>query len=306
MPSRYPYVAALFVSMLLLLGACPSSDDDDDDDDDNTIEAPAACSNPSLSNVSFTFSIHYDGEDYPQNELLTLMSDVWGTDNFAFPFAPAVITELGPDPESNRLAITLTDGTPVKEGEDPPEDPNTVRIVYELPLGYELPVELNQEIGSVVGLDTSLGSLIAAFVFYEEVETKDGPGIELLFLAEPSDLGSFWEPGPFHPMLRDFSMRDRACPNLNALQCASTYNLSMEVATQDITDDDGNVTEPGTSFEVWPTEHVDFTFDGVEMRFVNVWSYTYREINPDCVGPYDYSAQRKSFFVTRAAAAPAD
>jgi len=301
MPSRDTLCWFLLIPALLCLGACPDSDDDDDD---QTIEAPQACNNPSLSNVSFTFSIHYDGEDYPQDELLGLMEE-WGTEIFSFNFTPAVITELGPDPDSNRMAVTLLDATPTKEGEPPPEDPNSIRIVYELPLGYELPVEVGQEIGSVVGLDISRGSLIAAFVFFEVVETEEGTDIELLFLAEPSDLGSFWEPGPFHPLLADFSLRDRACPNLNALQCASTYNLSMEVTTQDILDDEGNVTEPGTDFEVWPTESVDFTSDGLDLRFVNVWSYTYREINPDCIGPYDYSAKRKSFFVTRADSGPA-
>ena len=69
-------------------------------------------------------------------------------------------------------------------------------------------------------------------------------------------------------------------------------------------DDDGNILEEGTNFEVWPTEYVDFTFDSTDLRFVNVWSYSYREINPDCIGSYDYSAQRKSFFVTRQEAAP--
>jgi hypothetical protein len=297
-----PFRDSLRLLVLLVLSVafvgCPEGEGDDDDD--RIIEAPAACNNPSLANVSFTFNIHYDGEDYPQDELLGLMAE-WGTDTFSFNFTPAVVTELGPDPDSNRLAVTLTDATPVKEGEEPPEDPNTVRIIYELPLGYELPIELGQEIGSVLGLDVSTGSLIPAFVFFELVENEEGDtDIELLFLAEPGDLGNFWTPGPFHPFLSEFELRDRACPNLNSLQCASTYNLSMEVATHDILDDDGNVVEAGTGFEVWPTEHVDFTFDGVDLRFVNVWSYTYREINQDCIGPYDYSAHRKSFFVTAA------
>jgi hypothetical protein len=303
MPSRDILRLLLLAPLLVSLSACPRYVDDDDD---NTIEPPAACSNPSLSNVSFTFNIHYDGEDYPQSELLGLMEE-WGMETFAFNFTPAVVTELGPDPDSNRMALNLLDATPVKEGEEPPEDPNSIRIVYELPLGYELPLELGQEIGSVVGLDVSRGSLIMAFVFFSVIENEEGaPDIEVLFLAEPSDLGSFWEPGPFHPMLRDFNLRDRACPNINALQCASTYNLSMEVRTQDIVDDEGVVIEPGIDFEVWPTEHVDFTLDGVDLRFVNVWSYAHREINPDCTGTYDYSAKRKSFFVTRSASAPAE
>ena len=302
-PARTLLLAPL---LLLPLAGCPT--DADDDDEDRTIEPPAACNNPSLANVSFTMSIRFEGEDYPQSEILSLMEDEWGTDLFSFNFFPAVVTELGPDPNSSRQAITLTDATPVKDGEDPPEDPNSVRIVYELPLGYELPVEMGQEIGSVTGLSIAGGQLVTAFVLYEMVPVEGGAedemALKLLFLAEPSDLGNFWEPGPFHPMLNDFSLRDRACPNLNSLQCASTYNLSMEVGVHPLLDEDGNEVEPGTNFEVWPTEHVDFTFDGTDLRFVNVWSYTYREINPDCIGPYDYSAQRKSFFVTRQDSAP--
>jgi len=301
MPLRDLLCLLLVLPVLTLLAACPQ---EEGDDDDRTIEPPAECSNPALSTVNFTFNIHYDGEDYPQDELLGLMAE-WGMETFSFNFTPAVVTELGPDPDSNRLAVTLTDATPVKEGEEPPDDPNTVRIVYELPLGYQLPVEVGQEIGSVLGLDVSTGSLIPAFVFFEVVENAEGEEVvELLFLAEPGDLGSFWTPGPFHPFLSEFELRDRACPNLNSLQCASTYNLSMDVATHDLLDDEGNVIEAGTSFEVWPTEHVDFTFDGVDLRFVNVWSYAYREINPDCIGPYDYSAKRKSFFVTTIDAVP--
>ncbi|MEE2827898.1 MAG: hypothetical protein VX498_01815 [Myxococcota bacterium] len=270
----------LLLPLLALLG-CPT---DPGDDDDQTIEAPAGCALPALSNVSFSFLIHYEGEDYAQADLLTLMED-FGATNFSFAFAPAVVTELGEDPDSNRLAITLTDNTPPPEGEPPPEDPNYVRIVYELPLGYSLPVHLGQEMGSITGLDTSTGNLIAAFGLWEMLEDEAGePYFELLFLAEPSDLGNFWTPGPFHPVFAEVGLRDRACPNLNALQCASTYNLSMEFTTLDELDEDGNVIAAGEDFELWPTEHADFSFMGLELRVVNVWSFTHREINPDCTG----------------------
>ena len=303
MPAPVPFrrLALMLLPALFLVAGCPSAGDDDDD---QTIPPPEGCNYPALSNVSFTFTIHYDGEDYAQSDLLALMEE-FGVDNFGFVFAPAYISELGEDPDSNRLAVTLTDNTPPKEGEDPPEDPNSVRIVYELPLGYELPVTLGQEVGSITGLDTSTGNLVAAFGLWEMVLDDAGePSYELLFLAEPSDLGNFWAPGPFHPIFSDIRLRDRACPNLNALQCASTYNLSMEFTTNALVDDDGNVTEPSQAFELWPTEHADFTFTELELRLVNVWSFTHREINPDCIGGYDYSAERKSYFVTRSSAAP--
>lgn len=302
MPLHALFRCLLLLPLLSIAWGCPSSVDDDDDG--RVIDPPDGCSLPALSNVSFSFLIHYDGEDYSQSDLLALMEE-FGADNFSFAFAPAAVTELGPDPDSNRLAITLTDNTPPPEGEDPPEDPNYVRIVYELPLGYELPVEIGQEMGSITGLDTSTGHLIAAFGLWEMVETPEGDiDYQLLFLAEPSDLGNFWAPGAFHPTFKEVEFRDRACPNLNALQCASTYNLSMEFTTLDLFDDDGNVIEAGTSFELWPTEHMDFVYNGLELRVVNVWSFTHREINPDCIGAYDYSAERKSFFVTRSSAAP--
>jgi hypothetical protein len=66
---------------------------------------------------------------------------------------------------------------------------------------------------------------------------------------------------------------------------------------------------PGESFELWPTEHRDFLLGPaqIEMRVVNVWSYAWREIDPDCAGTgYDYDAERFSYFVTRAAFSPPD
>ena len=88
------------LATLIIAPGCPG--DAADDDDDRTIEPPAACNNPSLSNVSFSITIHFDGEDYPQNEIMTLMEEEWGVEVFSFNFFPAVITELGPDPDTLR------------------------------------------------------------------------------------------------------------------------------------------------------------------------------------------------------------
>ena len=54
---------------------------------------------------------------------------------------------------------------------------------------------------------------------------------------------------------------------------------------------------------MFPTEHRDFLVGDRALRVVNVWSYAYREINPDCSG-FDWSAERFSYFVTRPDAAP--
>jgi hypothetical protein len=285
---------------LLLLTGCPTGDDDDSA---RTIPPPEGCDNPSLSNVSFQFLIHFAEVDYPQNELVSLMTDVWQTDLFSFPFTPAIITELGPDPDTGRMAVTFTDNTPPPKGGEPPEDPNFVRIVYELPLGYELPVALGDSVASVVVLDLTQGDLIAAFGLWKELED----GFELLFLAEPADAGMAWAPGPYHPVFAQVATRDRACPNLNVIgECASTYNLALQFEVHPEPVEEGDVEVPGPSLELWPTEHADFTLVGLDLRVVNVWSFTHREINPDCTNPYDFSAERFSWFVTRTSASPAD
>ncbi len=291
-----PWTSPLFFALALSLVACPPGDDDDSA---RTIPPPAGCDLPALSNTSFTFHIHYAGEEYPQHELVSLMEELQ-LPVFAFTFAPAIVTEFGEDPDSNLLALTLTDSTPPPEGEDPPEDPNWVRIVYELPLGYTLPIEVGDAIGSVTVLDISQGSLIAAFGLWEE--TPEGE-FKLLFMAEPSDAGMAWTPGPQHPVFNAVETRDRACPSLARLTCASSYNLSLQMEVLSTLDDEGNEIA-GDSFELWPTEHQDFVLGDLELRAVNVWSFTHRDIDPECSNQYDFSAERFSYFVTRTAASP--
>ncbi len=298
---RLRLCTAFLLLATTLLGCPPESDDDDSD---RTIEDAPGCSFPALANVQFTFTIHWFGEDYTQDALLDLMAE-FDVDVFPFTFLPATITELGPDPDNpNLLAVTLTDSTPPPEGEDPPEDPNYVRIVYSLPLGYELPVSLEQAVASVTVLDVSSGDLVAAFGIWEEID--DGAAFDLLFLAEPSDLGMAFQPGDNHPLFSSVEVRDRQCGNLYTLPtgCASTYNLSAQFAVHDTLDEKGNVVAEGPSFELWPTEHFDFSLNDIEFRAVNVWSFTHREIDPECSNQYDFSAERFSYFVTRAASAP--
>jgi hypothetical protein len=208
------------------------------------------------------------------------------------------------------MAITLTDTPPGDDddsaGDDDDsagDDPNWVRIVYSLPLGYELPATLGEVLGVHTIIDYTSGELISGFSLWELV---DGAGV-LLFLAEPSDIGLAYAPGEFHPAFSSVTVRDRACPNLAALQCASPYNLSVEfesVVPGD--DDDSAAVEPPPEpehFELWPTEHRDFHVGDLELRVVNVWSYAYREINPECTG-YDWTADRMSYFVIRREFAP--
>ena len=105
------------------------------------------------------------------------------------------------------------------------------------------------------------------------------------------------------------TLRDRACPNIAALQCANPYNLSIEFETVVPGDDDDSATADDQApaepdyFELWPTEHHDFSVGELELRVVNVWSYGYREIDASCTG-YDWSADRMSFFVIRSEFAP--
>ncbi len=291
-------LCAAFLVLSTVLVGCPEGDDDDST---RTIPPPAGCDLPALSNTRFSFHLHFGGEEYPQAGLLDLMEE-FDVDVFPFTFLPGIVTELGPAEEPGLMAITLTDNTPPPEGEDPPEDPNWIRITYELPLGYDLPVELNQQVASVTVLDVSSGDLVAAFGLWHELE--DGT-FQLLFMAEPSDAGLAFQPGDAHPMFASVELRDRACPNLYTLPtgCASAYNLStqFEVLPEEL--EDGTVID-GDSFELWPTEHRDFVYAGLELRAVNVWSFAFREIDPECNNQYDYSAQRASFFVTRTANAP--
>jgi hypothetical protein len=279
---------------LTLLPACPPGDDDDSD---RVIEPAEGCSYPALENVSYEFLIHWYEEDYPQDRLIELIGD----GAFSFQFLPAVVTELGPAPDRpGMMAITLTDATEPPEGEDPPEDPNYVRIIYQLPLGYELPAAQGDRMAAWVILDMTGGELINSFSLWEEVEE----GVfTMSFLAEPSDAGMAFAPGPNHPVFERVAPRDRQCPNLTAFPCASPYNLSLQFEVRPAVDDEGNET-PGDAFELWPTEHRDFVFQELELRVVNVWSFAWREVNDDCTNPYDYSRERLSYFVTRTSHAP--
>jgi hypothetical protein len=288
-----------FLALSAMLVGCPPTDDDDSS---RTIPPPAGCSFPALANTRFSFNIHFDGEDYPTKRLLDLMAK-FEVPVFSFTFVPGIVTELGPDEETGLLAVTLTDSTPPPDGEPPPEDPNSIRIVYELPLGYDLPVEIGQRVAAITVLDISSGDLVAAFGLWEELEDAT---FELLFLAEPSDLGLAFTPGDSHPLFASVETRDRACPNLYTLPtgCASAYNLSLQLEVLPDTPEEGEEEVPGDSFELWPTEHRDFVRNGIELRVVNVWSFTFREIDPECNNPYDFTAQRASFFVTRTANAP--
>ena len=290
---RFLLVLAAVLSSSLL-SACPS----DDDDSDRVIEPAEGCSYPALENVSYQFLIHWFEEDYPQDQLIELVGDGL----FSFQFLPAVVTELGPAPDvPGSMAITLTDATEPPPGEDPPEDPNYVRIVYQLPLGYELPATLGDRMAAWVILDLTSGELINSFSLWEELEDQS---FALSFLAEPSDAGMAFAPGPNHPVFKRVATRDRQCPNLTGYPCASPYNLSLDFEVNPTQDEEGNET-PGESFELWPTEHHDIVLADLELRVVNVWSFAWREIDEDCLeGYYDYSRERLSYFVTRTSHAP--
>ena len=279
---------------LALLPACPGGDDDDTD---RVIEPAAGCSNTALTNVNYEFLIHWAEEDYPQDELIDLI----GGGSFSFQFLPAVVTEFGPDPERPEMqAITLTDASEPPEGEEPPDAPNYVRIVYELPLGYELPTKIDDRMAVWVILDMSTGELINSFSLWEELE--DG-SFKLSFLAEPSDAGMAFTPGPYHPVFARIETRDRQCPNSWGTECASSYNLAVQFEVLTLVDDEGNET-PGDAFELWPTEHRDFILADLELRVINVWSYAWREVSANCTNPYDYSRDRMSYFVTRTTHSP--
>ena len=283
---------------VLLLGACLGlacpSGDDDDDSTPPVIEPPAGCANFSLSGVTFDFLIHWFGTDYPQAALEELLEQQ-GATFFAFPFAGEVV-ELGPAPEAaGKMAITVEELPP--EEPEPDWTPNWMRLVYQLPLGYELPVTLGQEVVAQVQMDLGSGQLVHGFAL---VESADDGG-NLLFLAEPSTNGLVYGAGPNHPFFQVVAPVDRACPNLTQFQCAKLYNLALRFQVVAPGPDD----PPGETFELWPTETRDFDLAGISFRVVDVYSYTHREINEECTG-FDWSADRMSYFVTRTSAAPAD
>lgn len=280
-----------FLPLLLVfaLGCAPAGDDDDSA---RVIPPPDGCNLTALSTVVFQFHIHWGGEEYPQDELVALLEEV-GLEAFVFPFGGAV-TEFGPDPDSNFLAMTVTEvAAPDAE---PLEDPNWLRVVYQLPLGYEMPLTLDQSAGIELNLNLAGDDLIAAFSVYDLPEDSDP---QLLFLAEPTDLGLAYAPGDTHPLFSSVELRDRACPNLTETNCASIYNLALAVTTKQNEEE----TAGGDTLELWPTESADFTIGGPSYRLVNAWSFTHREVQ-ECNNGYDYSAERKSFFVTLSDAAP--
>jgi hypothetical protein len=278
--------------LAVMLLACPSGTSGDDDDSDRVIPPPSGCNLTALSTVVFQFHIHWAGEEYPQDELVDLLTGL-GYESFVFPFG-GVVTELGEDPDSNFLAVTLTEMAP--EGEEPLKDPNWLRVVYQLPLGHELPVSLDQNAGVELNLQLAGEALISGFALYDLPEDADP---ELLFLAEPSDLGMAYEPGDSHPLFDSVQLVDRACPNLTETSCASVYNLLLSVRTK-VDEETGT---GGDLLEVWPTESVDFSIDGPSYTLVNAWSFTHREVQ-ECNNGYDFSAERKSFFVIRSEFAP--
>ena len=308
------FIASLTLLILGVVLTAPTVGcvaDGDDDDATRDIPPPEGCSYNSMANVTFALTIHYAGEDYTPDALASLVKS-WDPPALYFPF-PGEVTEMGTDPETGLQVVTLTEQPPEEEGgpagddddsAGDDDDPNWVRIVYSLPLGYELPISLGDFLGVHTVIDFTTGSLITGFSFWEIMD--DGSG-RLLFMAEPSELGLAYEPGELHPAFNSVSLRDRACPNLAALQCAKPYNLSIEFETVVPGDDDDSAdAEPPPvpeNFELWPTEHRDFMIDDLSLRVVNVWSYGYREIDPECTG-YDWSADRMAFFVTRSEFAP--
>jgi len=316
--------SVLTLSIVLDTTGCDGSGDDDDTS--REIPPPEGCSYNSLANVSFSITVHYAGEDYTPDILASLVKS-WDPPALYFPF-PGVVTEFGDDPDTGLQVITLTEQPPgddddsagddddsagddddsAGDDDDSAEeesDPNWVRIVYSLPLGYELPASLGEELGVHLVIDYTTGDLISGFSLWEFLESG---AAALLFMAEPSDIGLAYAPGDLHPAFSSVTLRDRACPNLAALQCANPYNLSVEFETvvPEGDDDDSADSEPPPEperFELWPTEHRDFTVGDLELRVVNVWSYGYREIDPECTG-YDWSRDRFSYFLIQTEYAP--
>jgi hypothetical protein len=273
-----------WLPILLLLG-CGGADDDDTTPMD--IPAPEQCSNQAFDTVTFDFNIHFAGLDYPQDVLLDLLDDA-GVTVFPFPFEGRV-TELGPAADSpGRMAFTVT--AEAAPGDPPLDDPDSVRVLYSLPGEEQLPIELEQSAIVEVLLDSSRGPLLRAFRIHEGMDAGAG----LLFLAEPSDVGLAYVPGVDHPLFTDVVERDRACPNLRSSPCASNYNLSMAFTVHD--EEDGT---PGERMELWPGEGGDFDLATLPFRVVNVWSYAWREIDPDCATGYDYDSHRFAYYVTR-------
>ncbi len=269
----------------LFVAACGAPSDDDSTPPE--IPPPEGCSNQAFDTVTFDFNIHFGGLDYPQDVLLELLVSA-GVEVFPFPF-PGRVTELGPAADApGRMAFTVT--AEAAPGNPPLEDPDAVRVIYSLPNEEELPIEFDQEVIVEVLLDSSRGPLLRAFRIHE----SEADGAALLFLAEPSEVGLAYVPGTNHPVLSNVQERDRACPALRSNPCASSYNLSVAFTVHD--EEDGT---PGEAFELYPGEREDFDLVGLPFTLVNVWSYAFREIDPDCANGFDYDVARYTFYVTR-------
>lgn len=272
-------IALLAVPLL----ACPG-----DPEPPPTIEPPAGCSQFAFEAVTFEFQIHFGGVDYAQADLLLLLDDA-GADRFQFPFG-GVVTELAPDPEGGREAITVTETA--AEGEPPLDDPNSLRVVYQLPAGHELPVLADQSAGVEVVLDRSSGELLRAFSLWD-LPPEEPP--TLLFLAEANDLGLAYEPGASHPLFEAIEVLDRNCPTLRPLPCgAERYNLEARFLPRVQAE-----SAPADAVSLWPTDAATIQVDGLDFEVVNTWSFTHRNLE-GCAGTgYDYSAERSAWFATR-------
>ena len=61
---------------------------------------------------------------------------------------------------------------------------------------------------------------------------------------------------------------------------------------------------PGDTFEIYPTETAEFSLAGTDYTPLNVWSYAFRDIDPDCGGDFDWTLERFSYFVVERSGAP--
>jgi len=288
-------LAPLALLVPLTFVACPS-EDTDDDDSDRTIAPPAGCDLLALTNVVFDWAVTIEGEEYTEDTIEDLMVE-FGVDVFPFNF-PGSITERAPIPDTTFTRIVIT--------QDPPEEPDpefqamVLRIDYRLPDEYDIPVEVGQGVFSQMVMDISRGILVHGFAI---VQSKDDGG-EILFIAEPSNEGMVYTPGPNHPMFSVVETRDRACPNTrnDPGACANPYNLSLQflVKPEEVDGPDG------PAFELYPTETGEFTYLGGAFQVVNLWSYGYREISQEanCQNSYDWSLDRFSYMLIRTGAAP--
>jgi hypothetical protein len=293
---RFRSLLAIAPAAFLLVVAC-DTEGDDDDTTNRTIDPPDGCDLLALSNVVFDWEVTIEGEVYTEDTIEELMIE-FQVSVFPFNFTGSV-TELGPVPDTSVTRLVITQDPP--EEPDPEFDPSVLRIDYRLPDEYGIPVEVGQGVFSQMVMDITRGVLVHGFAIVQ----SDDDGGELLFLAEPSNEGMVYSPGPNHPMFNSVATRDRACPNTrnDTGACANPYNLSLQflVKAEEV---DG---PKGPNFELYPTETADFTFGGGEFQVVNLWSYGYREISQEgnCQNSYDWSLDRFSYMLIRTGDAPA-